>query len=94
MNKWGTEDSGHHDLETRFCDESDFLDDENYSDGAGFYPLSHLSEITYDEYGGRYKCLADPDKDMRIHGNYQNDVASNLKVVFERCRNETSDIEC
>ena len=75
---------GFADLKSRPCTESDF----NWGDGREsdkeslFYPIASFNKNDLKIYSGKMKCL---DEDVDIFGNFDQQVASNLMVIFEKC---------
>ena len=81
-------------LESHYCDPEELQNVAGSNEDANFYPLSKLSETFYDQYGGRFKCLDNPERDLNLHGNYDTISATNMMVVFDVCNNETSTVTC
>ena len=96
MKRWGLERSIDlfTELESHYCDKSELNNAEGTVETAKFYPVSDLSEINLQEYAGRFKCLTNPSRDLKINGNYDTVQASNLLVAFEKCNNQTSSVPC
>ena len=99
MKSWGNEAGDPFtELETTYCDESGFegIDDKefNKTSGANFYPISPLFAAQLKMYRRRFKCLAYPERDLSMFGNYHTEVAANLMVVFDKCNNATSTVTC
>ena len=81
-------------LESHFCKEKDLPDTQGSNKESNFYNLSENSEPNLLEYGPRFKCLTNPERDLKMFGNYDTSIAANLMVVFDKCNNKTSSVPC
>ena len=46
------------------------------------------------KFAANLKCLSNPERDLKLWGNYGTTRASNLVIVFDRCDNATSKVVC
>ena len=81
-----------HEIEHRPCSKSDLT---SKTDGdADFFETSPNSEEDVKKHFHRFKCLANPENDMYLWGNYETVSTSNLMIVFDKCDNKTSAVVC
>ena len=81
-------------IESHFCGEDELNDVEGSIKNSTFHPLSAQSKTHVDEYRRRFKCLSNPEQDLKLKGNYDAIEAKNLMIVFDRCNNATSAVTC
>ena len=75
---------GFSELESRPCTDTDLNNVNGDNDESDFYPLGSASEKDMKAFGHRLQCLTHPEK-LKLQGNFDTSLASNLMIVFEEC---------